>query len=117
MAEKKIDPASAPPTPAEVSVMVQGDHIVFQTDMANAFYTYDKDPAGQSACDDKCAEAWPPVLAHGEAKTLGAWTLVNRKGGAKQWAYKGKPIYTYTKDVPGENKGDGVGGVWHVLKP
>ncbi len=117
MAEKKIDPTMVPPTPAEVSVMVQGSTIVFQTDDASAFYTYDKDTAGQSACDAKCAETWPPVVAHGEAKPLGPWTLVPRVGGAKQWAYKGKPIYTYAKDVPGEKKGDGIGGVWHVLKP
>ena len=66
MAEKKIDPTAAPPTPAEVSVMIQGDRIIFQTDEANAFYTYDKDTAGQSACDGDCAAAWPPVIAHGE---------------------------------------------------
>ena len=36
---------------------------------------------------------------------------------AKMWAYNGWPLYTFIKDAkPGDVTGDGVGGVWHVVK-
>ena len=41
-----------------------------------------------------------------------------RDDGAKQLAYKGKPLYYWSKDQkPGDRTGDGVNGVWHVAKP
>jgi predicted lipoprotein with Yx(FWY)xxD motif len=43
--------------------------------------------------------------------------LVTRDDGSKQWAYKGKPVYTYAKDSkPGEATGDNFRDVWHVVK-
>ena len=38
--------------------------------------------------------------------------------GAKQWAYKGKPLYGWVKDTkPGDKIGDGfLNGAWHVAK-
>jgi len=45
------------------------------------------------------------------------WTMVKRKDGHEQWAYDGKPVYFYMDDKKkGDMKGDGVGGVWHVVK-
>src|SRR5439155_23477493 len=36
----------------------------------------------------------------------------------KQWAYKGKPIYTWHKDQkPGDITADGVNNVWHIAQP
>lgn len=86
------------------------------TDMT--LYTFDKDQGGQSACYDDCATAWPPYIA-AEGEALGdGWTQVSRSDGSMQWAYDGKPVYFYVEDTaPGEAKGDGKGGVWHVLKP
>jgi predicted lipoprotein with Yx(FWY)xxD motif len=36
-----------------------------------------------------------------------------------QWAYKGKPLYTFAKDTkPGDTTGDGfLNGAWHIAKP
>ena len=35
-----------------------------------------------------------------------------------QWAYKGKPLYTWAKDTkPGDVTGDGVNNVWHIAQP
>lgn len=80
-------------------------------------YTFDKDDGGVSACYDKCATNWPPLLAAADAKAEGEWTLVDRKDGAKQWAYDGKPLYLWAKDAkPGDTTGDGVNGVWHTAK-
>jgi predicted lipoprotein with Yx(FWY)xxD motif len=59
----------------------------------------------------------PPLAARADAKPSGDWTVVTRDDGSKQWAYKGRPIYHWSKDQKaGDESGDGVGGVWHVVK-
>ncbi len=43
--------------------------------------------------------------------------MITRDDGAKQWAYKGKPVYTWSKDAkPGDMSGDNFNNVWHVIK-
>ena len=80
-------------------------------------YTVDKDTAGTSNCYDACAKKWPPLAAAADAAADGKYTLIERKDGAKQWAYDGKPLYLWQNDKkPGDVSGDGVGGVWHVAK-
>lgn len=79
-------------------------------------YIFDKDAAGKSNCNDKCATAWPPLMAAADGKAAGDWTVIVRKDGSKQWAYKGKPLYTWANDKkPGDATGDGVNG-FHVAK-
>ena len=83
-------------------------------------YTFDKDAAdsGKSVCNGDCAVKWPPMVASANAKTDGAYSVINRDDGAKQWAYKGKPLYTWFKDQkPGDMTGDGVNNVWRTAKP
>lgn len=80
-------------------------------------YTFDKDAGGKSMCNGPCATNWPPLKADGGAAS-GAWTVVTRDDGSKQWAYKGKPLYAWMKDTkPGDVTGDGFNGVWHVAQP
>ena len=77
-------------------------------------YTFDKDVAGKSNCNDKCATAWPPLAVAADGKAAGDWTIVVRDDGSKQWAYEGKPLYTWMTDKkPGDATGDGVNG-FHV---
>ncbi|HEX4041138.1 MAG TPA: hypothetical protein VHY10_05510 [Xanthobacteraceae bacterium] len=81
-------------------------------------YRYDRDSAGTSNCNGVCANNWPPFHAPADAKPSGDWTVVTRKDDGKQWAYKGKPLYTFYKDGdPGDAKGDGVNNVWHIAAP
>jgi predicted lipoprotein with Yx(FWY)xxD motif len=80
-------------------------------------YTFDKDTAGsgKSACNGPCAQAWPPVAVT-DTRVASPYSVVTREDGAKQLAYKGKPLYLFAKDAkPGERKGDKVNGVWHVV--
>ncbi len=80
-------------------------------------YTFDKDAGGKSACNGPCATNWPPLTAGGDAKASGDWTIITRDDGSKQWAYKGKPVYLWSKDQkPGDMTGDGFNGIWHVVK-
>jgi predicted lipoprotein with Yx(FWY)xxD motif len=82
-------------------------------------YVTDKDTQpGVSSCTGDCADNWPPVLAPEGAAPFGDWTILTRADGARQWAYRGKPLYTSSNDPHwGETKGDHVDGVWHVAAP
>ena len=82
-----------------------------------SLYIFDKDAGGVSACYDDCAAKWPPYLGKADAKISEGWTLVDRTDGSKQWAYDGKPVYYFAGDkAKGDTKGDGMGGMWHVVK-
>jgi len=82
-------------------------------------YTFDKDAGGKSVCNGPCAENWPPLMAAADAKPTADMTIVVRDDGKKMWAYKGKPLYTFKKDMaPGDINGDGfLNGTWHMAKP
>ncbi len=92
----------------------------YANDRGMTLYTYDKDSEpGTSACKADCAALWPAAVPVTGAKATGAWSLIKRADGVQQWAYGGKPVYTYAKD---EQRGDKNGeaqenGAWHVLKP
>lgn len=102
---------------AQSAVKMSGGHLVDAS--GHTLYTFDRDAAGsgKSACNGQCAELWPPAKAAADAKPEGDLTVVTRDDGSKQWAYKGKPIYTYAKDSkPGDTTGDNFRDVWHVIK-
>lgn len=83
-------------------------------------YVFDKDTAdsGKSVCNGPCATNWPPLMAAADDKPEGAWTIITRDDGSKQFAYKGRPVYYWIKDAKaGDKTGDGMGGNWHVAKP
>jgi len=82
-------------------------------------YTFDKDAAGsgKSVCNGPCATLWPPLMAAQADQPAGAYGIVTRDDGARQWSYKGKPLYFYQADQkPGERTGDNFKDVWHIIK-
>lgn len=80
-------------------------------------YTFDKDTGGKSTCYAQCAANWPPYMVKKAAKMGQGWTEITRKDGKKQWAYDGKPVYFFKGDkAKGDAKGDGLMGLWHVIK-
>lgn len=120
MSERNSSKPSAnalpPATPADISVFEEKGKYVLRDQEGKALYTYDKDVDGKPHCVDKCALTWPPVLASAGASTaVGDFKSIPR-GTARQWTFRGKPIYTFEKDNAGETKGDGVEGVWHLVK-
>lgn len=81
-----------------------------------ALYTYDKDAAGKSNCNNACAAEWPPLPVAAGATESTDWTIVIRDDGSKMWAYKGHPLYTFVDDKkPGQVAGDGVDD-FHLAK-
>ncbi len=96
--------------------MEQGGMLVDHQGMT--LYTFDKDAGGKSACNGQCAQNWPPLMAEAGAKAEGQWSVVTRDDGSSQWAYAGKPLYTFVMDKKaGDVSGEGKMGVWHIAKP
>jgi predicted lipoprotein with Yx(FWY)xxD motif len=108
--------ALAQTAPAKSADTAKGKALV--DDKGMTLYIFDRDAAGKSTCNGPCATNWPPMMVAAEAKPSGDWTVVTRDDGIKQWAYKGKPLYHWSKDTkPGDTSGDGVNGVWHIAAP
>ena len=93
--------------------------IVYMMNQAHmALYTYDRDEPGVSNCYGQCAENWPPVILDPGTELGENYSLIPRKDGRMQAAYKGRPLYRYVGDKkPGDMNGDGVGGVWRLARP
>ena len=81
-------------------------------------YSFDKDAAGSgnSVCNGPCAVNWPPLKATDSDHMSGDRSNVVRDDGSRQLAYKGKPVYLWSKDQnPGDKTGDAFLKVWHVI--
>jgi predicted lipoprotein with Yx(FWY)xxD motif len=84
-------------------------------------YTYAKDSKdGAPTCTGSCASVWAPVTGMPKAGPAdnfpGSFGVVTGAGGTKQITYNGYPLYTYVGAPPLSTKGNGIGGVWHVIK-
>jgi predicted lipoprotein with Yx(FWY)xxD motif len=126
-------PVHEPMPPAVRIEMTDEMGEVFADAKGNTLYTWQGDnKAGQSLCNgDKytevtgaaeihyqlpdaqrrpsCQEMWPPFTAAADSTPVGHWTTIARHDGRKQWAYDGKPLYTFANDpVPGSINGIGV---------
>jgi predicted lipoprotein with Yx(FWY)xxD motif len=109
---------ATPAALAQAPVKAEGGALTNTAGMT--LYTFDKDAAGsgKSTCNGPCAANWPPLMAGADAKPAGDYSIITRDDGAKQWAYKGLPLYLWAKDTkPGDKTGDGFNNVWHVAKP
>jgi predicted lipoprotein with Yx(FWY)xxD motif len=112
--------AACTPTPAGPATTMEtakGKTLVDAKGMT--LYVFDRDQGGKSACNGPCATNWPPLMAVASAQPSGEWSVIARDDGARQWAYRGRPLYTWSKDTkPGDITGDGfLNGAWHVAQP
>jgi predicted lipoprotein with Yx(FWY)xxD motif len=85
------------------------------------YYSEDKPGSGKSVCTGACITAWPalayPVRAPAGAHLPGKIGYIVRSSGFKQVTINGYPIYKYAGDkAPGQAKGNGIEGAWHVIK-
>jgi predicted lipoprotein with Yx(FWY)xxD motif len=93
-------------------VMAKADGIVV--------YIYGKDSkGGPPTCTGSCASVWAPVTGMPKAGPAdnfpGTFGLVTGAGGVKQITYDGYPLYTLVGAPVLSTKGNGIGGVWHVV--
>lgn len=108
--------------PSSSVVNDNGSLILAQTGLS--LYTFDNDSMNTSTCEgspddtDTCAGRWPPLLASDGAVANSEMTIITRSDSAKQWAFKGRPLYHWFQDsVQGDINGDGIDGVWHLARP
>jgi predicted lipoprotein with Yx(FWY)xxD motif len=109
--------ACATPGPSSPANVADG---VLVTPTGMTLYTFDKDTggSGKSVCNGQCAVNWPPFMVKDGMAVSAAWTIVTRDDGSRQWAYLGKPVYTWIKDTkPGDKTGDGVANAWRIARP
>lgn len=86
-----------------------------------SLYIFTPDKPDLSTCKGNCLKAWPAVILTPEeiekvkgSKTFG---VITRDDGAKQLTLDHRPLYYYVGDeVAGDRTGQGVGGVWFLLK-
>jgi predicted lipoprotein with Yx(FWY)xxD motif len=90
-----------------------------------AIYVFQRDGRNRSRCYGECARAWPPVYTKGRpvagpgtrASLLGT---TRRRDGRLQVTYRGRPLYYYVNEGPGEVRCHNVnlnGGLWWVVGP
>lgn len=90
--------------------------------MTAYYYTPDKAGSGKSVCTGECLAAWPPITTTAAAPkatgVTGTVGTITRSDGSKQLTVNGRPVYLFAQDdKPGDVKGQGVGGIWFVLRP
>jgi len=103
--------------PEVISQIQLGHGWLFTNEKGMTLYHFEndqKEPKG-SACNAECASMHPPVLAAIKNPTIPSnWSLATRWDGSKQWAYKGRPVYTFAQDShAGSTYGEGNG--WTIV--
>lgn len=78
----------------------------------HTLYTFDGDAIAQERDNPR---SWLPVRAPQLAESLGDFSFIHRGDGIKQWAWKGKGLYTSALDqAPGDANADGINPQWQV---
>ncbi len=91
-------------------------YIMYHNHMS--LYTFDKDEIGKSNCYGGCARKWPPAILAADTPLGENYSLIRRKDGKMQAAFKGQPLYLWSGDKRvGQTSGDGIGDVWHLARP
>jgi len=110
-------------TPGTTVLIVQKSALGFVLAEANGqvVYMYGNDKkGGLPTCTGSCAAIWPAVTGRpmaSAADTLpGKLGTVTMPNGAKQITYNGYPLYTFKGAKPLAVTGEGLDGVWHVIK-
>jgi predicted lipoprotein with Yx(FWY)xxD motif len=72
---------------------------------------------GQVCAANGCQIQWVPLAAPAIASGAGDFSIVTRIDGARQWAFKGRPLYTYKGDkLAGDVYGSGADKRWSVAE-
>jgi predicted lipoprotein with Yx(FWY)xxD motif len=116
-------PTSSALAAGSVVLIVQKSALGYVLAASNGqvLYTYAKDTKGGApTCTGSCATIWLPLtgtpVASPGATGLGTLGTVSDPNGAKQITYNGMPLYTFKGAKALTTKGNGAGGVWHVIK-
>jgi predicted lipoprotein with Yx(FWY)xxD motif len=115
--------ATGLPSPGTTVLIVQRSDLGWVLAEASGVvvYTYGGDhKGGLPSCTGTCATIWKAVTGlpmAGPADALpGTLGTVTTASGAKQITYNGYPLYTLKGAGALSTKGNGIEGMWHVIK-
>ena len=109
----RFEPARSVDMPAGIEAgLVSSAQAVVLTDFEGfTLYALDRDATRDNRiCSGRgCERDWLPVPAPALALGVGRFSVVARKDGSRQWAWRGRPLYRYRGDLlPGDAHGRGV---------
>ena len=90
------------PVDAALSKNSDGSWTFVSFPAGSRLFVFSGDAPGKSNCYRGCASAWPPLLVSDDhsSQSVGHWTVILRKDGKRQWAYKEQPVYRRFHDLP-----------------
>jgi predicted lipoprotein with Yx(FWY)xxD motif len=109
----RFNPSAAVALPEGIQVAVVPSALGVALTDANGMtlYGFDGDARhdGQSCSARACDLRWLPLAAATIALPVGKFSIVTRTDGSRQWAYRGRALYTYAGDqLAGDVHGEGV---------
>lgn len=108
------EPVGPPPAvPPAFRVMTTPRGRMLLTETRYSVYESDRDGPNKSNCVDACTLTWVPILAPHSAQPQGDWSIVERAAGVRQWAFRKKPLYTYSGDSGAAKLDGGDEPGWH----
>jgi predicted lipoprotein with Yx(FWY)xxD motif len=119
--------SSSATTTAASGVAINAGQTALGSVLVNAqgrtLYHFTKDSGTTIACTGQCAATWPPVTVPSGQNpqagpgVTGTLAVVARPDGTHQATFNGQTLYMYSGDSKaGDTNGEGIGGVWHVVK-
>jgi predicted lipoprotein with Yx(FWY)xxD motif len=99
-----------------------GYYLVNETGFSLYYFVNDAPGNGTSTCYGACSELWPPLYVDNIEVPAGLnsadFTTLQRTDGKMQVAFKGWPLYLYSKDTAaGDINGQGFRNIWFVVNP
>jgi len=88
--------------PSDVQMQTVGHGTRLTDAEGHTLYTYDLDLStpGTSTCTEDCAALHPPLTVENPLQDFSEpWSVVVRGDGSSQWAYNGRPLYRYARDL------------------
>jgi predicted lipoprotein with Yx(FWY)xxD motif len=93
---------------------------VLTTNKGKTLYSLSVEKNGKFICTGGCLSLWKPLVVSKGVKPKGPVKLgtVKRPDGRIQVTFKGRPLYSFNADKPGEANGEGLKdvGTWHAAK-
>lgn len=93
---------------------------VLTNNKGKTLYSLSVEKNGKFICTGGCLSLWKPLVVAKSVKPKGPVKLgtVKRPDGRTQVTYKGRPLYSFNADKPGEANGEGLKdvGTWHAAK-
>ncbi|ALO47405.1 hypothetical protein [Pseudohongiella spirulinae] len=108
------EPVGPPPNiPPGFQVLSSTTGRLLVTDTSFSVYMWDGDEPNVSNCVRECLADWTPVRAPRVAGNSTDWTIIKHPSGVNQWAFRGRPLYTYNKDTQTRSFDGGDVPGWH----